>query len=401
MLHISINGRHLEVELSTTNEARSRGLMYRDYMDPDSGMLFIFPDVDYRSFWMENTQLPLSIAYLNEDGVILNIEEMAPFSRSSVKSSGPAAYALEVNAGWFSRNHIRSGDRVDGIPQSGVIVESLLREYIGELLKEDPMGFVQDLAAASDEFGEETARTGGMFFGGNPGKGGGKAIKRAFNANADHAWLATLNTVHWKDPYILDQLQDSSKDELSTSMSLPGDRLLKSQFGDVGLWIKGRITLATNDQDNLYSGNEQDYKPKTGLDPDEKDMEALRKYLHRKDSSGINKLPQVSKDYSRYGNLKPGDPYAEELARRTPYVLDQSTWDPDQTYSSTNEALVDNWKAVGIVAGTDDLVKSVKAVADRDWGREAIGVTRKIFTLARDYGVPIYDVNRNMLWSPE
>ena len=278
---------------------------------------------------------------------------------------------------------------------------NLLREYIRELLTEDPMGFVQDLAAASDEFGEETARTGGMFFGGNPGKGGGKAIKRAFNGNADHAWLATLNTVHWKDPYILDQLQNSSKDELSTSMSLPGDNLLKSQFGDVGLWIKGRITLATNDQDNLYSGNEQDYKPKTGLDPDEKDMEALRKYLHRKDSSGINKLPQVSKDYSRYGNLKPGNEYSEKLARSIPYVLDQSTWDPSQTYSSTNEALVDNWKAVGIVVGTEDLLKSVKAAIDSDWARDAIGVTRKIFKLANDYGVPIYDVNRTKLWSPE
>jgi len=275
--------------------------------------------------------------------------------------------------------------------------ESMIREYIKVLLKEDPMGFVQDLAAASGEFGEE----GEMFFGGNPGKGGGKAIKRAFAKNADHTWLATLNTVHWKDPYILDQLQNSSKDELSTSMSLPGDNLLKSQFGDVGLWIKGRITLATNDQDNLYSGNEQDYKPKTGLDPDEKDMEALRKYLHRKDSSGINKLPQVSKDYSRYGNLKPGNDYSEKLARSTPYVLDQSTWDPSQTYSSTNEALVDNWKAVGIVVGTEDLLKSVKAAVDSDWARDAIGVTRKIFKLADDYGVPIYDVNRTKLWSPD
>jgi len=273
----------------------------------------------------------------------------------------------------------------------------LLREYIRALLKEDPMGFVHDLAAASDEFGEP----GEMFFGGNPGKGGGKAIKRAFAKNADHTWLATLNTVHWKDPYILDQLQNSTKDELSTSMSLPGDRLLKSQFGDVGLWIKGRITLATNDQDNLFSGNERDYKPKTGLDPDEKDMEALRKYLHRKDSSGINKLPKVSKDYSRYGNLKPGNDYSEKLARSIPYVLDQSTWDPDQTYSSTNEALVDNWRAVGIVVGTDDLLKSVKATAGTDWAVNAAGVTRKIFKLAKDYGVPIYDVNRTKLWSPE
>ncbi len=268
----------------------------------------------------------------------------------------------------------------------------LLREYIRALLREDPMGFVQDLAAASDEFGEE----GEMFFGGNPGKGGGKAIKRAFAKNADHAWLATLNTVHWKDPYILDQLQNSSKDELSTSMSLPGDNLLKSIYGNVGLWIKGRITLATNDQDTLYSGNEGDYRPKQDADQEE-----LRKYLHKKDSSGINKLPTVSKDYSRYGNLKPGNEYSEKLARGIPYILDQSTWDPSQTHSSTNEALVDNWRAIGIVVGKDDLVKSVEAMSGRDWAVEAAGVTSKIFKLARDYGIPIYDVNRTKLWSPE
>jgi len=273
------------------------------------------------------------------------------------------------------------------------VAESLLREYVREkLIMEDPMGFVQDLAGASNEFGEE----GEMFFGGNPGKGGGKAIKRAFANNADHTWLATLNTVHWKDPYILDKLQNSNKDELSTSMSLPGDNLLKSIYGDVGLWVKGRITLATNDQDNLYSGNEGDYRPKMDADQEE-----LRKYLHKKDSSGINKLPTVSKDYSMYGNLKPGNEYSEKLARNIPYVLDQSTWDPSQTRSSTNEALVDNWKAVGIVAGKDDLAKSVKAMADQDWAIEAIGITRKIFMLARDYGVPIYDVNRTKLWSPE
>ena len=273
------------------------------------------------------------------------------------------------------------------------VAESLLREYVREkLILEDPMGFVHDLAGTSDEFGEE----GEMFFGGNPGKGGGKAIKRAFADNADHTWLATLNTVHWKDPYILDKLQNSNKDELSTSMSLPGDNLLKSIYGNVGLWVKGRITLATNDQDTLYSGNEGDYRPKMDADQEE-----LRKYLHKKDSSGINKLPTVSKDYSQYGNLKPGNEYSEKLARNIPYVLDQSTWDPSQTRSSTNEALVDNWKAVGIVVGKDDLAKSVKAMTDRDWAIEAIGVTRKIFMLARDYGVPIYDVNRTKLWSPE
>ena len=94
----------------------------------------------------------------------------------------------------------------------------LIREYIRELLKEDPMGFVHDLAAASDEFGEWEGQE---FFGGDPGKGGGKAIKRAFNANADHQWLSTLDTVHWADAYDIEPLIGQGKDELSATMTLP------------------------------------------------------------------------------------------------------------------------------------------------------------------------------------
>ena len=73
----------------------------------------------------------------------------------------------------------------------------LLREYIRALLTEDPMGFVHDLAAASGEFGTDDA----PFFGGDPGRVGGKAIKRAFAKNADHQFLSTLDTVHWGDVY--------------------------------------------------------------------------------------------------------------------------------------------------------------------------------------------------------
>ena len=329
-------------------------------------------------YWDEGAEPPEMLDFVDDGGMVYFDDLLSPghpIAMAAIELTGTAAV-------------------LEDIPPERIQLESF-RKYIRALLKEDPMGFVQDLAAASDEFGDPDY-FGEMFFGGHPGKGGGKAIKRAFNANADHAWLATLNTVHWKDPYILDQLQNSSKDELSTSMSLPGDNLMKSSFGNVGLWIKGRITLATNDQDNLFSGGERDYRPKSDADQEE-----LTKYLHKKDSSGINKLPKVSKDYSMYGNLKPGNEYSEKLARNIPYVLDQSTWDPSQTRSSTNEALVDNWRAVGIVAGKDDLAKSVKAMANRDWAIDAAGITRKIFMLARDYGVPIYDVNRTKLWSPK
>ena len=86
---------------------------------------------------------------------------------------------------------------------SGTTKMNLLREYIRGLLKEDPMGFVHDLADAHEEFGEE----GQPFFGGDPGKGGGKAIKRAFAANADYSFLNSLDTVHWGGIYGLMDLK--------------------------------------------------------------------------------------------------------------------------------------------------------------------------------------------------
>jgi uncharacterized membrane protein (UPF0127 family) len=120
-----ICGEKINVELATTNETRNRGLMHREALGIDSGMLFVFPDSDYRSFWMENTYIPLSIAYLTESGRIINIENMHPFNRAGVRSSAPAKYALEVNAGWFKKNGIRKDDCVEGLPN---FAETVIRE---------------------------------------------------------------------------------------------------------------------------------------------------------------------------------------------------------------------------------------------------------------------------------
>jgi uncharacterized membrane protein (UPF0127 family) len=79
-------------------------------------MLFVYPDARPLSFWMENTSIPLSIAYLTPEGAILNIEDMVPFDRDSVPSEGPALYALEVNRGWFERHKVGVGDVVTGLP---------------------------------------------------------------------------------------------------------------------------------------------------------------------------------------------------------------------------------------------------------------------------------------------
>tara|TARA_B100000287_G_scaffold86833_1_gene79475 strand:- start:77723 stop:78130 length:408 start_codon:yes stop_codon:yes gene_type:complete len=114
---ISINGMPINVEISHSPDSIKKGLMHRKNLDNNSGMLFCFPDQKDRSFWMKNTQIPLSIAYANSDGSILNIEDMTPHSMSPIKSMGPAQYALEMNQGWFDQNNVKPGDIIKGIKE--------------------------------------------------------------------------------------------------------------------------------------------------------------------------------------------------------------------------------------------------------------------------------------------
>ena len=101
------------VEIAVTEEERARGLMYRESLPPDHGMLFVFPDSSPRSFWMKNTAIPLSIAYINANGVILEIYDMEPHSLETVRSRYSAKYALEVNRGRFKEVGVSVGDRID------------------------------------------------------------------------------------------------------------------------------------------------------------------------------------------------------------------------------------------------------------------------------------------------
>ncbi len=264
----------------------------------------------------------------------------------------------------------------------------LLRKYIRTLLKEDPIGFVHDLAA-SDKFGDQ-------FFGGQVSKEAGREIKRAFNNNADHQFLSTLDTVHWTgDFYGMEGLKGKGRDELSATMTLPGDDF--DYPLDYGLWIKGRITLAANDQDKLYSGFHGDYGP--GYEGSEEEV------THRDKSSGRNKRPTVSKDYSRYGQLKRGNEFGEKMARDgIPYVLDQSTWNPIQG-SSNNEALVDNWKPVGIILTNGDEINAISGLDYIEGKKEdvhefALGIVKRIMLTAIAFGVPVYDTERELLWDP-
>jgi len=109
---LSVKGISFTVEHADTEQLRNKGLMFRESLSYNTGMLFTFPNTAYRSFWMKNTYIPLSIAYLSESGRILNIESMKPLSDRDVNSSGPAKYALEMNEGWFARNNIKPGDVV-------------------------------------------------------------------------------------------------------------------------------------------------------------------------------------------------------------------------------------------------------------------------------------------------
>jgi uncharacterized membrane protein (UPF0127 family) len=113
---LTINGHKLTAEVAKTNEQITTGLMHRFSLKPDHGMVFVFDRSEPRAFWMKNTYIPLSIAFVAADGRIINIDDMAPQDESTHWSSGPAMYAIEVRKGWFAERGIRAGDRVSGLP---------------------------------------------------------------------------------------------------------------------------------------------------------------------------------------------------------------------------------------------------------------------------------------------
>jgi hypothetical protein len=120
---LSIGTHTLEVELATTNAQRQRGLMYREDLPENGGMLFVYPGPRPLSFWMQNTPLPLSIAFLDAEKRIINIADMQPFTRRSHQSAQPAQYALEVHQGWFAEHGIEPGDVCEFRLPPDIVVE--------------------------------------------------------------------------------------------------------------------------------------------------------------------------------------------------------------------------------------------------------------------------------------
>lgn len=108
----------MRADVASTEPTRQLGLMFRKKMAPQEGMLFVFPQIGYHAMWMRNTLLPLSVAYMDERGVILSIHEMQPLSDAAHQSAGPARFALEMNAGWFRANGVKAGDTIKGLDKA-------------------------------------------------------------------------------------------------------------------------------------------------------------------------------------------------------------------------------------------------------------------------------------------
>jgi uncharacterized membrane protein (UPF0127 family) len=116
-IELRIKDAHVFAEVVSRPEDRALGLMFRRSLAPDSGMLFVFDTSDFQRFWMKNTLIPLSIAYITRDSLITDILEMAPLDTTTpYASSKPARYALEMNSGWFQSHGIKPGDTVRGLP---------------------------------------------------------------------------------------------------------------------------------------------------------------------------------------------------------------------------------------------------------------------------------------------
>ncbi len=105
---------NIRAQVATSPEQRATGLMHRKEMAQHEGMLFVFEQPSVQCFWMKNTLLPLSIAFLAEDGTVVNVDEMKPQTLDSHCSDKPVRYVLEMNQGWFAKRGVKPGAKLSG-----------------------------------------------------------------------------------------------------------------------------------------------------------------------------------------------------------------------------------------------------------------------------------------------
>jgi uncharacterized membrane protein (UPF0127 family) len=113
---LSAGFHQIEVQIASTPEQQATGLMHRAEMPQHEGMLFIFPEAKQQCFWMKNTLIPLTAAFIADDGTVVNLQDMQPQSAQSHCSAKPVRFVLEVNQGWFKKKGLKAGLRLAGPP---------------------------------------------------------------------------------------------------------------------------------------------------------------------------------------------------------------------------------------------------------------------------------------------
>ena len=115
---LAINDHKLTAEVAHMEATRTEGLMHRRILPENRGMLFVFRETAIHAMWMMNTHIPLSVAFIDGNGIIINIEDMEPHTRDTHPAAKPVKYALEVNRGWFRKRGIKPGAKIEGIERA-------------------------------------------------------------------------------------------------------------------------------------------------------------------------------------------------------------------------------------------------------------------------------------------
>lgn len=117
-MELSLGFYRIEAEVAADQKNRMQGLMQRRSMAAHQGMLFVFPQAARHCMWMKNTYLPLSVAFLDDEGAIINIEDMQPQTENNHCAARPARFALEMNQGWFAAKGVKAGARLAGVERA-------------------------------------------------------------------------------------------------------------------------------------------------------------------------------------------------------------------------------------------------------------------------------------------